>query len=227
LTPVLEVRLHGSAGAISIAIDRPDTVHSLAVVAHPHPLFGGTRDNKVVQTLARAFQAMGYETWRPDFRGVGASEGHFDHGHGETDDLEQVIKHALETFQSTQGQPPRALVLAGFSFGSAVIARVFHRLGNQQLPITSVRCLCVGTAVSRFDVPALPEDTVLVHGDEDDTVPLSDVLAWAKQHHLSVQVVAGADHFFHRRLTHLKRLVWRAWGRPELAAENLKQELQS
>src|SRR5262245_63832363 len=100
----------GPAGRIECAVDRPEgAAKGAALIAHPHPLYGGSLDNKVVQTLARAFVELGYEAWRPNFRGIGASEGKYDEGKGEVEDL-------LAVYQ--QLQSPR-VVLAGFSFGGA------------------------------------------------------------------------------------------------------------
>src|SRR5687768_14570764 len=84
----------GAAGRIECAVDQPEgTPRGIALIAHPHPLYGGTLDNKVVQTLARAFVELGYETWRPNFRGVGATEGSHDEGRGELEDLAAIVKH--------------------------------------------------------------------------------------------------------------------------------------
>jgi alpha/beta superfamily hydrolase len=200
------VGIDGPAGRIDVAVDRPEggPVRGLAVVAHPHPLYGGTRDNKVVQTLARALLALGHICWRPDFRGVGASEGTYDEGRGETEDLLAVVAAARAAEPGGDALP---LVLAGFSFGSAVQSRVARRLAEGQHPAT--RLVFVGTATSRFEVEPVPADTLVIHGEVDDTVPLSSVLDWARPQELPVVVIPGADHFFHRKLTGLKQLLLR------------------
>lgn len=200
------VAVDGPAGRIDVAVDRPDSgpVRGLAVVAHPHPLYGGTRDNKVVQTLARALLALGQVCWRPDFRGVGASEGTYDEGRGETEDLLAVVAAARAAEPGGDALP---LVLAGFSFGSAVQSRVARRLAEAQRPAT--RLVFVGTATSRFEVEPVPADTLVIHGEVDDTVPLSSVLDWARPQELPVVVIPGADHFFHHKLTGLKQLLMR------------------
>ncbi|MFN7642839.1 MAG: alpha/beta hydrolase [Burkholderiales bacterium] len=200
------VGVDGPAGRIDVAVDRPEggPARGLAVVAHPHPLYGGTRDNKVVQTLARALLALGHVCWRPDFRGVGASEGTYDEGRGETDDLLAVVAAARAAEPGGDALP---LVLAGFSFGSAVQSRVARRLAEEQRPAT--RLVFVGTATSRFEVEPVPADTLVIHGEVDDTVPLSSVLDWARPQELPVVVIPGADHFFHRKLTGLKQLLVR------------------
>lgn len=200
------VGIDGPAGRIDVAVDRPEAepARGLAVVAHPHPLYGGTRDNKVVQTLARALLALGHVCWRPDFRGVGASAGTYDEGRGETDDLLAVVAAARAAEPGGDALP---LVLAGFSFGSAVQSRVARRLAEAQRPAT--RMVFVGTAASRFEVEPVPADTLVIHGEVDDTVPLSSVLDWARPQELPVVVIPGADHFFHRKLTGLKQLLMR------------------
>jgi hypothetical protein len=189
------VLVDGPAGKIECAVDDPGAApRGVALVAHPHPLHGGTLDNKVTQTLARAFVELGYTAWRPNFRGVGASEGAYDEGRGEVDDLAAIVEH------SKSDRP----VLAGFSFGAAVQTRLAQR-------ITPERMVLVGLAVKHLDALPVPADTILVHGAEDTTVPLADVLEWAKPQDLPVVVVPGADHFFHRRLHLLRAIVHNAW----------------
>jgi alpha/beta superfamily hydrolase len=193
------VLLDGPAGKIECAVDEPEgspsgVARGVAVVAHPHPLFGGTLDNKVVQTLARAFVELGYQAWRPNFRGVGATEGVHDEGRGELEDLAAVIQHA-------KSEKP---VLAGFSFGAAVQTRLAQRIAPE-------RMVLVGVAVKHQQAARVPADTIVIHGAEDSTVLLADVLAWAQPQDLPVVVVPGADHFFHRRLPVLRAIVQRAW----------------
>jgi alpha/beta superfamily hydrolase len=193
-------RIAGPAGAIECAVDEPEgEPRGTALVAHPHPLHGGTLDNKVVHTLARAFAELGYVAWRPNFRGVGASEGRHDEGRGEVDDLAAVLAH-------TGARRP---VLAGFSFGAAMAARLAARLGAAGEP--PERLVLVAPAVRLLEVPAVAADTLVIHGEEDVTVPLADVLAWARPQDLPVVVVPGADHFFHRRLAVLRRIVTANW----------------
>ena len=200
------VAVDGPAGRIDVAVDRPDegSPRGLAVIAHPHPLYGGTRDNKVVQTIARALLALGHACWRPDFRGVGATEGVHDAGRGETEDLLAVVAAARASEPGGEALP---LVLAGFSFGSFVQSRVARRLAEAGAPAS--RLVFVGTAASRFEVEPVPADTIVIHGEVDDTVPLSSVLDWARPQELPVVVIPGADHFFHRKLTGLKQLLVR------------------
>jgi hypothetical protein len=186
----------GPAGKIECAVDEPEggSSRGVALVAHPHPLFGGMLDNKVAQTLARAFVELGYTAWRPNFRGVGLSEGSHDGGRGELDDLAAVLGHA-------NSEKP---VLAGFSFGAAVQTRLAQRVKPE-------RMVLVGVAVKHFEAPPVPADTIVIHGEEDSTVLLSDVLAWARPQDLPVVVVPGADHFFHRRLHILRSIIQGNW----------------
>lgn len=198
--------LVGPAGAIEALSDAPTLApganpRGVAIIAHPHPLFGGTMDNKVVQTLARAFVQCGWRAVRFNFRGVGASQGAHDEGRGEVDDFLAVVQ---------QCAPEGPLALAGFSFGSFVMSQALQTLW----PTRSVEKLVfVGTAVSRFQVATLPpeahERALVVHGELDDTVPLSDVMNWARPQVLPVTVVPGGSHFFHGQLPLLKNLVVR------------------
>lgn len=195
------ILIPGPAGAIETVIDTPDaTPVGIALVAHPHPLYGGTLDNKVAQILAKTMVELGYVAVRPNFRGVGHSEGVHDEGNGETDDLVAVI-HAARTRFSLAEAP---LVLAGFSFGSLVVSRVALRL-------QASRMVLVGTAVTRGRVEPVPEDSIVIHGEKDDVVPLDLVLRWAEPQALPVVVIAGADHFFHRRLHIIRNIIRRAW----------------
>jgi len=187
--------VRGPAGGIECAVDEPQgAARGVALVAHPHPLFGGTLDNKVVQTLARSLVALGYAAWRPNFRGVGMSEGAYDEGRGEVDDLAAVLARA-------GAQRP---VLAGFSFGAAMQARLAARIAPE-------RMVLVGIAVNHFEAPAVPAGTLLIHGENDDTVPIAAVRAWAKPQGLPVIVVPGADHFFHHKLPELRMAVTDNW----------------
>ncbi|HMA88286.1 MAG TPA: alpha/beta fold hydrolase [Burkholderiales bacterium] len=191
----------GPAGRLECAIDGPaGEASGIALIAHPHPQFGGTLDNKVVQTLARAFVELGCVALRPNFRGVGASEGVYDEGRGEVEDLAAVLDWGRREF----GALPVAL--AGFSFGAAMQARLAARAAPQRMAL-------VGVAAGSFEVPVVPPDTLVIHGEQDETVPLAAVLAWARPQELPVVVVPGADHFFHRKLPVLRAIVRQRWGR--------------
>lgn len=197
------ISVPGAAGRIECAIDAPASQpRAVALIAHPHPLYGGTLDNKVVQTLARCFVELGYVAWRANFRGVGESEGRHDEGRGEVEDLASVLEHA----QAEYGAAPA--VLAGFSFGSAVQLRLAQRLAPERI----ARMVLVGMAAGRYELPAAPKGTLVIHGERDETVPLAAVLDWARPQELPVVVLPGADHFFHRRLQQLRDIVRGAWG---------------
>ena len=205
-TSTVKLTLAGPTGVLEALRDEPAPVRDgltrgVAIIAHPHPLFGGTMDNKVVQTLARAFDQCGWSAVRFNFRGVGRSAGVYDEGRGELDDLLAVAR------QCAPGGP---LALAGFSFGSFVASRAVEVLNGTR---TIERIVFVGTAASRFQVAALPVDlherTLVIHGERDETVPLIDVLDWARPQNLPVTVVTGATHFFHGQLNLLRSLVAR------------------
>ncbi|MBS0341183.1 MAG: alpha/beta fold hydrolase [Proteobacteria bacterium] len=199
-----KLTLQGVAGAIEALRDAPAegvAPQGIAVIAHPHPLFGGTMDNKVVQTLARAFVANGWTALRFNFRGVGSSAGAHDEGRGECEDYLAVVEQAA-------GQGP--LAIAGFSFGAFVATKALSRLWSTR----EVRqIVLVGTAASRFEVPELPleahDRTLVLHGEHDDTVPLAAAMDWARPQTLPVTVVPGGGHFFHGQLPLLKNLVSR------------------
>ena len=190
------LRIKGPAGRIETVIDDPEGERrGLALIAHPHPLHGGTMDNKVVTTLSKVALAAGQVAVRVNFRGVGASEGGFDHGEGETEDLLAVAAAVA------QGYPGLAWTLMGFSFGAYVQHRVAQRL-DPRLPAR--RLILVGPAVSMYDFGAVPIATDIVHGEMDELIPLAAVRAYAETHGYPLHVIPGADHFFHRKLTDLK-----------------------
>ena len=198
------IALPGPAGNIECALDSPRDAaapRGVAVVCHPHPQHGGTLDNKVAQTLARAFVQLGYTSVRFNFRGVGASQGLWDEGRGEVDDALAVVQA-----QRVAGLP---LVLAGFSFGGFVASQAALRLPEGQ---GAERLVLVGPAVQSFAVAPVPADTLVVHGEADDVVPLAAVFDWARPQALPVTVLPGAGHFFHGQLSVLKQIVLAAWA---------------
>jgi len=203
--PTEKALLNGPDGNIEALIDAPANVRGIAVVAHPHPLFGGANTNKVAHTLARAFRDMGFATLRPNFRGVGHSEGQHDHGGAETEDLLAVVSWA----QSRWGSLP--IGLGGFSFGAFVQTRVAARLAPGVTP--PQRIILVGTAAGEvtgarsYSTDKVPAGTLLIHGEMDETVPLDNVLEWARPQELPVVVVPGADHFFHGKLHVIRDIV--------------------
>lgn len=198
--------LQGGAGSMECLLDIPnETPRGIALVAHPHPLYGGTMDNKVAVTLARTFVALGYVAARFNFRGVGASEGVHDHGVGEVDDMAVMYEHMVATY------PGLPVALTGFSFGTFVQARFAQRLALEGRP--AERLALVGTAAGKWDVPEVPQDTILIHGEMDDTITLTQVFDWARPLDIPVVVIPGADHFFHRKLGHIKSLIIQLWRR--------------
>ena len=206
MTPRAEKRLiDGPAGRIEIALDWPlaTAAAGVACIGHPHPLYGGTMDNKVAATMARTFSALGWLAIRFNFRGVGHSEGTHDHGQGETLDY----LHVLRTVPALDGVRERLVAdgpvaLAGFSFGSFVAAQAARTLAAQARPADYL--VLVGAAAGKWPMPDVRADTPVIHGELDETIALAAVLDWARPQGLPVVVIPGADHFFHRRLPTLK-----------------------
>lgn len=199
----------GPAGQIEVIMERPDAPRGIALIAHPHPIGGGANTNKVAYTLAKTFVSLGYAAFRPNFRGVGGTEGEHDDGVGETEDLLAVLAEA----KCRCGNLPVAL--AGFSFGAYCQTRVAKRLSEAGHP--AQRLVLVGTAAGfvegtrQYDTEAVPHDSIVIHGSADETVPLANVFNWALPLDVPVVVVPGADHFFHRRLHQIRDIVTRAW----------------
>jgi alpha/beta superfamily hydrolase len=213
----------GPVGALECLRDVPDPTawpvsRGIALIAHPHPLFGGTMDNKVVQTMARAAVACGWEAIRFNFRGVGASQGVYDEGRGEVDDALAVLQSCTAEAQNLAVPFQQPIVLAGFSFGSHVISHLISKIFSPDVIVKSShyaieKIVFVGTATSRFAVAPLPPElhtrSLIIHGEVDDTVPLADVMDWARPQFLPVTVIPAAAHFFHGQLPLLKSLVAR------------------
>ncbi|MFZ9314612.1 MAG: alpha/beta hydrolase [Burkholderiaceae bacterium] len=209
-------QIEGPAGILELAIDHPKAAAAgLAVLAHPHPLFGGSLDNKVVQTIARALLSRDMVCIRPNFRGVGGSQGTHDHGRGEQDDLWAGWAWAEAAYGATVGPKRWA---AGFSFGASMTTHVVRNWqaeraarGLADLPLcTSV---LVGLAVDRFPPAPIDERSHLIHGAQDDVVTLDSVFAFAAQYRRPVAVLPGAGHFFHGMLNELRDMVVHAVAR--------------
>lgn len=199
-------QISGQVGQLECALDLPaEGARGLALIAHPHPLFGGTMDNKVVHTLVRCFVGLGYVAVRMNFRGVGLSEGEHDNSHGETEDMYLLLQHMRREY------PELPLALAGFSFGTVVQAQLQQRLSAEGQ--AAERLVLVGTAAGKWPMPNVPADTILIHGEYDETIPLINVLDWARPQEIPVCVIPGADHFFHRKLQHIRNLVSQMWQR--------------
>jgi alpha/beta superfamily hydrolase len=203
------IHLDGPVGVIELIVENPGAPRGIALICHPHPLFGGANTNKVTQTLARTFTRLGYVALRPNFRGVGESAGRHDNGRGECEDMLAILAEAKRRY----GDLPVAL--AGFSFGAYVQTLVAQALAEANHP--AQRLVLVGTAAGhvegarQYAAKAVAHDTIVIHGSVDQTVPLDNVLAWAEPLALPVIVVPGADHFFHRRLHLIRDIVTRAW----------------
>ena len=196
--------LAGPAGPLEVRLEEPreaaaEAPRAFGVVCHPHPLHGGTMDNKVAHTLARAMIEVGVPAFRFNFRGVGASAGTFDNGRGETEDVAAVVAEGRRRW------PKADLWLGGFSFGAFVSLRAAAR----ERP---ARLIAVAPPVARFELGTVSHpdcEWLLVQGDADDVVPSADVLAWAARQARApeLHVLAGAGHFFHGRLHELKPLL--------------------
>jgi len=197
-----KVIFSGAVGQLEGMVHLPNVApRAISVVAHPLPTMGGTMDNKVVTTLAKAFVELGCVALRFNFRGVGASGGEFDSGNGEMEDVLAIVRHAQQEY----GDLP--LLLSGFSFGAYVQARV-----AQHLHPHPHRLVLIAPAVGRFAMPPVRHDSLLVHGELDEVVPLADVLQWARPLHLPIVVLPEAGHFFHGRLNQLKQIVLHAFN---------------
>ena len=190
-----KLRIVTPGGRMETVIDDPgESRRGLLLIAHPHPLQGGSMENKVVHTIARVATDHGYVAVRPNFRGVGMSEGEYDRGIGETRDMLAIIEFVSKSY------PGLPWCLAGFSFG----AYVQHRVAQHIEP----NCvLLVAPAVNLYDFEPPVPGTSIIHGDLDEVVPLSDAAAWASRHDVPIQVIEGSDHFFHGKLAELKRAV--------------------
>jgi len=201
LKALQKIDIAGPVGKLeTIVIPAVGEATGIAVICHPNPTQGGTNTNKVIQTAAKALSQLGYVCYLPNLRGVGDSEGEHDHGNGEVDDVLAVISHA----QAEQGELP--LALAGFSFGGFVAARVRERVEADKL-------LLMGVAVGKYVIPTphVPADTLVIHGEADEVIPLAAVLDWARPQHLPVVVFPEAGHFFHGRLVQLAAMIKRCW----------------
>ncbi|MBK8570403.1 MAG: alpha/beta fold hydrolase [Nitrosomonadales bacterium] len=196
--PTIEkVSIPGPAGTLEVVAHIPDVApHAIAVIAHPLPTMGGTMENKIVTTLTKTFAELGFAALRFNFRGVGASSGEFDEGNGEVEDALTVTRYALKEY----GDLP--LILSGFSFGGYVQARAAQQLPPRQLVL-------IAPAVTRYPMPPVPHNTLLVHGELDEVVSLADVMQWARPQRLPIVILPGAVHFFHGRLDQLKEIVRR------------------
>jgi alpha/beta superfamily hydrolase len=220
--------IHIGVGASEVSIDLPEELQNnpefktrgLALIGHPHPLLGGSMDNKVAQTLAKTFNLLGYVSVRPNFRGVGQSQGVFDDGVGEIDDLEQILEWmqnpsswkeliTTSTHAWTTEVENLPVILAGFSFGSFVNSNLTQRLTNKGR--APERLVLIGSAAGKWDMPDIPKNAIVIHGEVDETIPLQAVFDWLKEQEVVVHVIPGADHFFHRKLHLIRDTVIGLW----------------
>lgn len=191
--PRYKLRIDGPDGKIETVIDDPGpTRRGLALIAHPHPLHGGSLENKVVTTISKILHDLGYVAVRPNFRGVGSSEGEYDHGEGEVADMLAVLAFVRARY------PDLALILAGFSFGAVIQSRVNETAQAEHL-------LLIGPALNLFQMGSAPANTLVIHGEKDAIVPVDQVRSWTTQHGVTLAVVRDADHFFHKKLSELKQ----------------------
>jgi hypothetical protein len=195
--------IDGPAGKLETVMAELDSkpLHGIAVIAHPHPLYGGTMDNKVVHTIFKALLELGFVTVKFNFRGVGKSEGVYGEGVGETEDVISVVKALQNQFDAQASNLP--LLLAGFSFGGAIQAHVARKLSPQTLVL-------IAPSVGHLNAPPISDyvdRSLIIHGDQDEVVLLKTVLDWATPQSLPVVVIPGAEHFFHGKLHILKRIV--------------------
>ncbi|MDO5666887.1 MAG: alpha/beta hydrolase [Alcaligenaceae bacterium] len=202
----------GDAGIVDVMLDYPDTEpKAWAIVLHPHPLFQGSRNNKVVTTISRLLTNHGYVVLRPNFRGVGKSEGSFDEGMGETQDMVQVVQQFLADNPQFSQLP---WVIGGFSFGSAVAAQLHQEIEDlikaapEQAVLTMPSALLLaGVGVWRFsyrDVN-LPTNTFVIHGGDDEVISLHDAFEWLTEKKQALTVLPGVGHFFHGALIELRK----------------------
>ena len=194
----------GAAGKLECALDFPEGVLvGIALLAHPHPLYGGAMDNKVVQILARTFAELGYVSARMNFRGVGRSEGSHDNGHGEADDLALLLRHVKKEY------PGVPVVLAGYSFGTYVLMLLQKQLAAKNEALQ--RMVLVATTAGKWCVDSIPGNSILIHGEHDDLIPLKDVLDWAHPQGIPVHIIPDGDHFFNHTLHYLEAMIQTLW----------------
>jgi hypothetical protein len=196
-----QTNIDGPAGALEALLESPEErpVSGCAVVCHPHPLHGGTMTNKVAHTLARSFLGVGFASLRFNFRGVGDSEGRFDNGDGEVDDV-------LAAVDWLRGEvPDLPLWLAGFSFGAAMAVRAAVEVGPAGL-------VSIAPAVSRFagNLDRQPDcPWLILQGDQDELVDVDDTIAWVNELEPGpeLEIFPDTEHFFHGKLVLLRNAV--------------------
>ena len=201
--------MEGGAGRIECALELPArTPCGIALLAHPHPLYGGAMDNKVVQMMARAFIQLDYVTVRMNFRGVGSSQGTFAEGIGEAEDMRLVLAHMKKEY------PGLPVALGAYSFGTYVTSHLLGLLESDGTPPD--RTVLIAPTAGRWDLGTVPANTLVIHGENDDLIPLGDVFKWARSLDLPVTVITGADHMYGRKLHHIVQIIEGAFSKPAL-----------
>ena len=199
--------INGPAGQLELIAEEPVELRNgsaIAIICHPHPLYGGTMQNKVVHIIAKACLGLGMSAIRFNFRGVGQSEGHFEHGLGEQQDLLAVSEWARQQY------PNRPIWLAGFSFGSFVAYKSFKQVNAERL-------LLVAPPVGLFEFKLMDEINIpwaVVQGKEDEITPPESVESWVNSQPLAPQFffLDGVSHFFHGKLILLREIIQQIWG---------------
>lgn len=193
--------IQGTAGKLETILAKPnDSPKGIAIVAHPHPLYGGTMDNKVVYTLFNTFLELGFITVKFNFRGVGQSEGNFDDGAGELTDVITVTETICKQSVEYSNLP---LLLSGFSFGGGIQLHAAQTLNPDLL-------ILVAPSIVNLKAPIPSRENcfvLIIQGNQDDVVTLESILTWAEPHSQPIVVVPGAEHFFHGKLMVLKYLI--------------------
>ena len=200
--------IDGPAGKLEVILGEPESMpRGIAIIAHPHPLHGGTMDNKVIHTLFTTLLELEFITAKFNFRGVGKSEGNFDHGIGEIEDVITVTQTIRSQFSNHSTDLP--LLLAGFSFGGAIQLHAAERLNPKYL-------ILIAPSVANLNAPTVPETTqyaLIIQGDKDDIVSPDTLLAWATPKSQPIVLIPGAEHFFHGKLVILKQVITQAFTR--------------
>lgn len=201
--------IDGPVGRLETVLGMPALPpKGVAIVAHPHPLHGGTMNNKVVHTIFTTLLQLGFLSVKFNFRGVNQSEGSYDQGIGETADVIAIARAIRDQYHTNSPNLP--LLLAGFSFGGAVQLHAAQVLKPQYL-------ILVAPSVVHLQAPPVPEFTthaLIIQGDKDDIVPPDAVLSWAAPASQPIVFIPGAEHFFHGKLHILKQLITQSFNYP-------------
>ena len=193
--------IDGQAGSLECLLELPGNAETrgTAVICHPHPVHGGTMQNKVVHTLARAFVVKGFGALRFNFRGVGESDGTFDEGAGEKDDVLSAASYMRERY------PDKQLWLAGFSFGAAIAVRA-----AKEIDVTGLISIAPAAFRLADETPSNPVSPwLIVHGENDELADINDTIDWLNQMPPGPELCVFPDttHFFHGKLIKLREVI--------------------